>query len=137
MFKSCSKYNPCSICGKDHSCSQTEDGLIFCRRTRDDLLGFRFLGETKCGTCGMYRDADDPRRAGWRSSSRPSKRGGTAAPPKPEHVRRYEEHLARARKLDSFRRRVLAGSVPLDANLAASLAAWVGLPPFVFSDLEI
>jgi hypothetical protein len=49
----------CPICGGNHACSRTADGLYRCRRQRGDVLGWRYVGETHSGTWGLYRPDGD------------------------------------------------------------------------------
>jgi len=49
-----SKATPCPVCGGDHSCSITEDGLHFCWRAHWPVAGWRHLGESTTGF-GLFR----------------------------------------------------------------------------------
>lgn len=58
-----SKTSPCPICRGDHSCCETVDGRIFCRRRRqgEHVPGYRCVGDTRCGGWGMWREEGDTR----------------------------------------------------------------------------
>jgi hypothetical protein len=55
-----SRDRPCAICDGDHKCSRKPDGMLFCGRRFEAQPGFKFLGNTKCGTWGMFRAEGDP-----------------------------------------------------------------------------
>jgi hypothetical protein len=55
--------SPCPACGGDHACRKVEDGRILCRKSRGYVAGCSYLGKTKDGAWGIYRDATDDYRA--------------------------------------------------------------------------
>src|SRR4051812_8815636 len=59
-----SKARPCEVCGGDHKCSYTEDGLIFCGRCTGPQPGFINLGPARGGgPWNLYRrEGDEPPR---------------------------------------------------------------------------
>lgn len=51
-----SKLIPCPVCGGDHSCSATDEGLHFCWRVKWDTPYYRCVGVSRNGF-GMHREA--------------------------------------------------------------------------------
>lgn len=78
--------NPCPLCEKDHACSRRQDGMIFCKRARGPVRGFRFVKESADTQWGLYFPDDG--RAGPRE---PYRRTPPAKIPAPDPVIDWNE----------------------------------------------
>lgn len=58
-LRAVSRGHPCEVCGGDHKCSTSADGLLLCGRRDGPVDGFRHLGPAKDPTWHLYRAADD------------------------------------------------------------------------------
>lgn len=140
-FIAVSKAKPCPLCNGNHACSFTKDGLRCCRRRHgEDVPGWIYLGETKNGTWGMYRQEGDirggfdpnPIRYRQRQTDLPLPQFVPVIPPKPPEdpdvkLRNWLAHPARDMVL-------LRG----DSPQAKSWANLLGLPdPAIFEQLEV
>ncbi len=55
-----SKAHPCPVCGGDHKCSRTADGLFVCGRATGPVPGYAYLGQSeKDPQWGLYREEED------------------------------------------------------------------------------
>jgi phage/plasmid primase-like uncharacterized protein len=55
-----SRAAPCPVCGGNHKCSRSDDGLLLCGRRTGPQPGFVHLGAAKDEVWHLYRAADDP-----------------------------------------------------------------------------
>jgi hypothetical protein len=116
-----SKAGPCVVCKGTDGCCRTPDGLILCRRTSGNVLGFRWLSKHKpAGEWHLYRREGNPRPA---TSSSFVLRKGAGSPPT-AHWPAYARQCAAA--LTPERAAQLADhlGLPTDALKALPLIGW-------------
>ena len=126
-LKPVSKARPCPVCGGDHKCSTTADGLICCGRTDQPVDGFRHLGPAPADpTWHLFRRAeDDGRDAG----SRPAMATRAFRLPKPVTELRYPSF---GQLTDDFARHLAD-----NPDRRAELARRLDLPESVLGRVEV
>jgi hypothetical protein len=108
-----SKANPCPVCGGDHKCSTTADGLILCGRSEGPVPGFDYLGRCdKDPQWGKYRAVGD--RVAGRPADRPMPAAARTTTPPPNLSALADEF---ARQLTPLRAADLAHRVGLPAEV--------------------
>lgn len=81
-FTQASRVNPCHVCGRDHSCTRSDDGAHFCHRHHGDTApGYRYFGEADGGTWGIFREENDGHKRKPKREVPPTIQVGTATSP--------------------------------------------------------
>jgi hypothetical protein len=109
-----SRSHPCPVCGGDHKCSATPDGLILCGRADGPVAGFAHLGPARDPTWHLYRPDGEV------APVRVMPAAGRRTTPPPNLAHKAEELAAH-----------------LTPERAADLAHRLGLPVEVFARVPL
>ena len=128
VFKTTNRNNPCAICG-DHKnrcrtkiqeftipCGDIEDLLFLCMEYREEISGFKYLGETENRLWGKFIDQElsSQLSTAWKGHRHESTWNKVKASPKPKikAIRQPEKQVLSVAELDKEIRKLL-GQLPL------------------------
>jgi hypothetical protein len=119
-FHRVSPKKPCLVCGGDHKCSFTAEGLLLCGRLSGEQTGFKLLGPAKNPTWTMYRLESGPEPG----ANRETKTTPATPPPVPQDFTLQAVYLQK--KLTPLRRAELAVQLglPIEALHGVPLIGW-------------